>query len=85
MRLQVHQPLLGLADGRDVPGLDPSERFVRATEMLEPLAPAAHHCGVRTFEDVGAQIVDRLPDRHIDDNRLYLDLWYTPPPHEWRR
>ena len=19
------------------------------------------------------------------NNRLYLDLWYTPPPHEWRR
>jgi hypothetical protein len=67
------QPLLGLADSWDVPGLDPPQRHKGALELLEPFAAAAHHGGMGALVDIRAQSVQRFPDRHVHNDEIVVE------------
>ena len=72
MFAQMIEPLLGLFDGRNMPGVDPPERHIRAVEFLEPLTPTANQLGVGAAVDVLFKELGRLPDREVEDNSVVL-------------
>src|SRR5215213_5361158 len=71
--LKLLQPLLGLVDSRNMPGLEPPERHKCTLELLEPLAATAHSSSVCAFVDIGAQIFERFPDRHVHNNKIVVE------------
>ena len=65
---QPSQSVFGLRDGRTMPGGHPPHRHVAFAHDLEPLAPAAKDRDVRGLVDVRGERLDRLPDRHVQED-----------------
>ena len=52
------------------PAANPPRAPGSAVGRLEPVAPLLQQLGVRAPRDIGAQVIDRLPYRHVDDDPL---------------
>jgi hypothetical protein len=72
MLLQVGEPIFGLGHRWHVPDWDPPERHVKA-DTLKPLASATHHVDVTAAVDEVSEVIDRLPDRHVDDHPVVVE------------
>ena len=68
VRAQVIKPVFGLAHGRDVPPRYPPQHQVRVRHPLEPLPPPPQDRDVGGAVGVSGERLDRLPDRHVDDD-----------------
>ncbi len=60
-------------DRRNVTGWDPPEGDGGTGETLEPFLAATEHLGVRALVGVGAEMLDRLPDGHVEENAVVLE------------
>ena len=74
VRAQVVKAVFGLAHGRDVPARYPPQHQMRVLHPLEPLPSPPQDRDVRVTVGVRGQRLDRLPDRHVDDDA-------APRPH----
>src|SRR5215207_5060737 len=68
--LEVGEPLLRLVDRRDVSGRHPPQGRDGSLELLEPVAPLPEDSGVVAAENEAPEVLDRLPDREVDDDPL---------------
>ena len=68
VRAQVAEPVLCLTHSRGVTARYPPQHQVRVRHPLEPLPPSPQHLDVPGPVGVGGQRLDRLPDRHVDDD-----------------
>src|SRR5215211_1267886 len=67
------QALFCLGYRGNMPGRHPPKYDVRAFHWLEPLAAAAHNGAMRAFVHVRPELLDRLPDRHVDQNVVVVE------------
>ena len=58
---------------RDRPGGGPPQDAGRAIGGLEPLAATADQVDVPHLVDVLVQLLDRLPDRHVEEDQLIIE------------
>src|SRR4051794_9433010 len=73
VRIEMLQALPGLFDRRCVTERHPPQRQVRSREALEPLTPATEVLDVVAAVGELEQRVDRLPDRHVDDDQVVVE------------